>query len=333
MPPAAPPLRSVALRRERERSWRDLEALLARVEASGIRSLDPDQLARLPVLYRSALSSLGVARTISLDRNALAYLESLAARAYFCVYAPRMGLPSVVAVFLRSRFPRLVRRFGPHLLLAAGILLLGVLAGFLLVRADPDRFYGIVDPAMAQDRTPASTDEQLRGALYGGGGEKASALGAFATFLFTHNTRVGLLCFTLGFLAGVPVFFLMFSNGLVLGAFAALYASRGLAFEFWAWVLPHGVAELTAVALCGAGGLALGEAVVFPGTRTRLANLARVGREAGALFAGTVALFLFAGLVEGIFRQAVHDPAIRTGAALLSAGALAAWFRLRGEAP
>ncbi len=322
---------SLEFRRERERSWRELEALLVRVEKSGIAALDPDQLARLPVLYRAALSSLAVARSVSLDRNAVEYLESLAARAYFAVYAPKASPAAAVAEFLRGTFPRLVRRFAPHLALAAAFLVLGAVAGFFLVRHDPDRFYGIVAADLADGRDPAASDDDLREALYGGAGASAGELQAFASFLFTHNVRVGILCFSLGFLAGIPVFFLMFSNGLVVGAFAALYHGRSMGLEFWGWLLPHGIAELTAVALCGAGGLALGQALVFPGVRTRLANMARAGREAGALLAGTVVLFLFAGLVEGIFRQTIHDITLRLGLALVSAACLASWFLLSGR--
>ena len=82
-------LRSYEFRRERERTWRELERLVKRVESGGHASLAPEELGRLPVLYRATLSSLSVARSISLDRNLLEYLEGLAARAYFCIYGGR----------------------------------------------------------------------------------------------------------------------------------------------------------------------------------------------------------------------------------------------------
>jgi len=51
--------------------------------------LSLDELQRLPILYRAALSSLSVARTIVLDRNLLLYLETLSTRAFLAVYGPR----------------------------------------------------------------------------------------------------------------------------------------------------------------------------------------------------------------------------------------------------
>jgi uncharacterized membrane protein SpoIIM required for sporulation len=165
-------------------------------------------------------------------------------------------------------------------------------------------------------REPASSREELLRQLRNdpldgedGAHRDPSALTFFATYLFTHNARVGMLCFAVGFAAGVPVALVLFSNGLGLGAFAAIHHQRGLAVELWGWLLPHGVTELLAVCLCGAAGLTLGWALVFPGRRRRLDSLARAGRPAAVVVLGTLMMFFFAGLIEGYFRQlVVHDP-------------------------
>ena len=64
-------LKSSEFRKGREEGWRELENLVQRVERRGVRSLTLDELQQLPMLYRAALSSLSVARTIALDRNLL----------------------------------------------------------------------------------------------------------------------------------------------------------------------------------------------------------------------------------------------------------------------
>jgi uncharacterized membrane protein SpoIIM required for sporulation len=197
---------------------------------------------------------------------------------------------------------------------------LGILTGYRMTLADPERYYSFVGDAMAQGRTPASSTQELRDVLYHGAG--GAELSVFASFLFTHNAKVGMLCFALGFAAGVPVVYLLFSTGLMLGAMAALYQSRGLGAEFWAWVLPHGVTEIGALCLCGAAGMVLGAAIVFPGRHTRLRNLALRGREVALLAVGAVTMFLVAGLIEGFFRQLVQDVTVRWS---LAAVTLAFW--------
>src|SRR6195256_3460430 len=98
-------LKSTQFRREREPSWRELETLLEKLRKGSPRSLTPHELTRLPTLYRGALSSLSVARSISLDQSLLAYLESLANRAYFQIYGPRTTLLRVVIDFAMRGFP------------------------------------------------------------------------------------------------------------------------------------------------------------------------------------------------------------------------------------
>lgn len=323
-------MKSVEFRREREATWVELEALVARCEAHGLRALTAGELSRLPVLYRATLSALSVARAISLDRNVVAYLESLAARAYVCVYGAKRPPFAAVGAFLGWRFPSMVRARRRHVALSAALLVLGVAAGLVLTLQDPARFYALVDEGYAQGRTPAATTEELREALYDHE-HPADALSAFAMYLFTHNAKIGMLCAALGFAAGAPVVLLLFSNGLLLGAFAALYQQRSLGLEFWAWVLPHGVTELLAVVLCGAAGLSVGEALLYPGRHTRLHNLGRRGREAGVVVLGAVLMLLFAGLVEGVFRQTVHSVEIRLLVAALTALGWTAYFTSAGR--
>src|SRR5215813_9812472 len=114
-------LKSTQFRREREPSWRELEALLEKLRKGSPRALTPQELTRLPTLYRGALSSLSVARSISLDQGLLAYLESLANRAYFQIYGPRAGLGTVALAFIRRGFPAAVQKLGGPMVL--GILL------------------------------------------------------------------------------------------------------------------------------------------------------------------------------------------------------------------
>jgi uncharacterized membrane protein SpoIIM required for sporulation len=319
-------LKSSEFRREREESWMELEALLDRIERSGFRSLSGDDLNRLPTLYRGVVSSLSVARAISLDKNVLDYLTNLASRAYVAVYSSKKRPIDAVVSFLTVRLPRSVRRYAGFLAAAVLCLVAGTLCGYLLTLGDVERFYSFVPEEMAGGRTPASSTEELRKVLYAGDEDDKDKLQLFATFLFTHNAKIGILCFALGFAAGAPVVFLLFYNGLVLGAMAALYDTRGLQAEFWAWVLPHGVTELLAVCLCGAAGLVFGLALVFPGEHSRLENLARRGRQAALVVIGAVILFFMAALIEGFFRQGVQSVAARWTVAGVSLSLWIAYF-------
>ena len=295
-------LRSTRFRRERERHWRELARIVAKVESGGVRSLGDREVARLPGLYRQTLAALSAARAISLDRNLLDFLNGLAARGFFAVYGTRYRLFESLATFFGVHFPRTFRRHLLHFAVAIACLVLGAFVGYAVTRADPERYFSFIEPGLAGDRTPSATAEQLKRELYH---STDSFLETFAAFLFSHNSSVGMLCFTLGAAAGIPVVVLLLMNGMSLGAITAIHVEKGLAADWWGWVLPHGITELSAICLCGAAGLALGQGLLFPGELSRRDALVARGKECGTLVGGAIAMLFVAGLIEGIFRQTV----------------------------
>jgi len=299
-------LKSSEFRRAREASWRKLEAIVEIAEKRGLGALGLDDLEQMPLLYRSTLSSLSVARAIALDRHLLLYLENLALRAYLLVYGPRIGLIAGLNDFLRRSFPTAVRSAGRHLLIAVICLMIGVAAGFMLVAGDESWFSALVPSALAQVRGAASTRASLlEGEIFAPWAGSAAMVTLLANFLFAHNTLIGILTFSLGFAAGVPTLLLLTYQGLILGAFLALHYGRGLIVEFLGWMLIHGVTELGAILLCGAAGLMIAEKMLFPGRYSRIDSLALQGRTAGHIAVGAILMFFLAAILEGGLRQLI----------------------------
>jgi len=324
-------LKSFHFRREREATWRALDDMVGRAEKRGVKTLSSTELVRLPSLYFATLSSLSVARSISLDRNVVEYLESLASRSFFLVYGSRTNLWEAIIDFFVWRLPAAVRRLKGPFAIAVLAFLAGVLAGYVLTAANADWYYSFIDEDLAGGRTPTASTEYLRKGLFDETTGDANALSFFATFLFTHNAKIGMMCFALGFAFGLPTIILLVQNGLMMGAFFALYASRGLGIELGGWIFIHGVTELLAIILCGAAGLALGGALAFPGAHSRLANLASTGRVAAQVVIGAVALLLIAGLLEGLGRQLITDTSLRYAIAATTAVAWCLYFGFAGR--
>ena len=323
-------LKSSQFRREREATWQALESLVTRIDRSGIAAATPAELNRLPLLYRSTLSSLSVARAISLDRALVSYLEILALKAYLCVYGSRSTLRGAIAGFFSTALPRAVRAAAGAVVLSALVLAAGVTVGLVLTQAEPDYFYAFVSEEMAQGRTPTASTEALRETLYT---ERTTAeqLSAFASFLFTHNAQVGMMCFALGIAFGAPTAILLFHNGLMLGAFVALFASRGLGVELLGWLAIHGTTELLAIILCGGAGFLIAANVIFTGRHSRLHHLSVAGRQAAVIVMGAVVLLFFAAILEGFGRQLIHDTATRFAIGGSALTVLLGYFVLAGR--
>jgi uncharacterized membrane protein SpoIIM required for sporulation len=314
-------LRSGRFRQEREADWRRLEGLLQRVEGGGAGALSEEELLALPKLYRSALSSLSVARAISLDRAMVEYLEGLCARAYFYVYGARARLSRRIARFFGEDWPRAAQRLGWETLVSGIMMLAGAVAAFYLVISDADWFFSFVPEGLAGGRTPSATTEYLRSTLFTE--ESDAFLSVFATFLFTHNAGIAILAFAVGFAFGMPSLLLMAYNGCTLGAMFAVFWMRGLGVELGGWLLIHGVTELLAVTLAGAAGLRIGRGIAFAGDRTRLESAMIAGREAALVMVGVIIMLFFAGILEGIGRQTINSTEVRYA---IAAATAVLWF-------
>jgi uncharacterized membrane protein SpoIIM required for sporulation len=325
-------LKSSEFRKGREEGWRDLERLVLHVERHGVRLLSLHELQRLPVLYRSALSSLSVARTIALDRNLLLYLENLALRAFLVVYGPRISLVEGMRTFFRFELPAAVRAARGHIVIAALALLVGVAAGFMLARQDEAWLTSLIPSGLAGGRGPASTradlyDNELFAPWHGA----VESFGVFANFLFSHNSLVGIMTFGLGLAAGIPTLMLNVYQGLTLGAFLALHYSRDLTVDFLGWISIHGTTELGALILLAAGGLVIAEKILFPGRYSRIENLALHGRQAAQMAVGAVLMLFVAAILEGGFRQLVASTPWRFTIGFGIAALWIAYFSLCGR--
>ncbi|HEY1606546.1 MAG TPA: stage II sporulation protein M [Allosphingosinicella sp.] len=304
--------------------WERLDHLVKRMEKRSIRSLSDDDILALPLLYRTTLSSLSVARDTSLDRGLIVYLEQLCTRAYFQIYGVQTSPWKQLGHFFARGWPEAVQSIWRETLICVLLTIVSALVAFLLVESDPSWFFGIIPQALSEGRDPSASAASLRSTLYDRPtGEHEGMLATFATFLFTHNAQIAIFAFALGFAFCVPTILLIAYNGLMLGAFLAVFAGKGLLWNAAAWLSIHGTTELFAINIAGAAGLRIGTAIAFPGRWSRTESAVQAGRTAALAMAGTVVMLAVAGLLEGIGRQTITDD---TNRALIGGIMLAGWL-------
>ena len=314
----APSFSTSRFRAEREADWIAFDLLLTKLEKKGAAALTSDELLQLPLLYRATLSSLSIARATSLDKALLDHLEALSIRGYFLVYGVRESRWNRLRRFFLYDWPAAIRAVWKETVIISLIILLGALTSYSLVSSNPEWYFNFVDEEMSGGRDPRATAEYLQSTLGHGKAavgesesESESGLHVFATYLFTHNSRVSILSFALGFAFGVPTMMLEYYQGIGLGAMMAVFAGKGLGYDFGGWLFIHGTTELFAAALSGAAGLRIGSAMVFPGARGRLQAASEAGRTAGKVMVGVIIMLFAAGLLEGFGRQLITDTVLR----------------------
>jgi len=301
----AAPARALDLERfERERRarWARLETLLRDVDRLPDHEVGATRLLELVRLYRQTCSDLNEARSYTANPELLGRLNDLAGRGYRFVYRRQLGrrVWDGVRRLLRSEVSAAFQRERVHVLAAAAAFALGALLGLGAVLADARTGERLI-PAEFFSQSPRERVERIeRGAERIDSVEKASAFGAY---LFSHNIQVAFLAFALGALTIVGGYWLLFYNGVILGAVAGMYVLDGVHVFFLAWVGPHGALELPAIIFGAAAGLRLGQALLLPGSLSTPAALRQAFPTVWRMLLATSLVLVLAGLIEGSFSQ------------------------------
>ncbi|MFI5305835.1 MAG: stage II sporulation protein M [Polyangiales bacterium] len=304
---------------ERTPSWSRLEQLLRRIEDGGLASLELSTARELGKLYRAVSSDLMRARTERVNASVVDYLNDVVARAYTVIHGAPARADRRLLAFLSSGFPRLVRAEWRAIALSASILFSGACVGAVFVATDPHSL-GALIPDSHQQLTPG---ERVGREESGKRSASADQAVAFSGWLFTHNIQVSFAVFALGITCGIGTIAMLFYNGVPLGALAMQYHGSGLGTFFWAWILPHGIPELTVVCIAGGAGLIVARGIWLPGRRSRREALVAEATRAAALVLGGMPLLVLAGAIEGTISQ-MHEPTLPYAAKLAFAGLVGA---------
>jgi uncharacterized membrane protein SpoIIM required for sporulation len=287
---------------ERKDRWRRLEEVLERAESSTEQELGPEGMRELLRLYRLVSSDLNQARSLTADPELLERLNALAGRGYRFIYRSRRegGTLGRLRRFLGIEVPDAYRQEAWSVATAAAALLLGALFGVLAVLANPTAAEELIDPIFFT-QSPRERVEEIEKQE-----ERISTLDDAALFgaqLYTHNIKVSFLAFSLAALTLAGGVWILFTNGVLLGAVATTYLLDGVSVFFFAWVGPHGALELPSIAFAGAAGLVAGRALFFPGDLSRAAALRRAMPRVWRMMVGVMLFLVVAGLIEGSFSQ------------------------------
>ena len=159
-------------------------------------------------------------------------------------------------------------------------------------------------------------------AVYDSDGELNMFLGI--TF---NNIRVSFMIFVSGILTSIATGACLFQNSVMLGCFETFFAQHGLLYESFLAVFLHGTLEISAIIIAAAGGLAIGNGWLFPGTYSRLVSFRRGAKRGLKIVAGTVPMFILAGFIEGFVTRHTEVPdALRLAFILLSLAFVICYF-------
>ena len=304
-------MREGTFTRQNADRWKAFERLL------DTRSADPDTLADL---YVQVTDDLSYARTFFPDAQATAYLNGLAARAHQQIYRLRREDRGRFVRFWRDELPRIVYAERRALAYAAAVFLIAFLIGALSGLGDPS----FVRLIMGDGYVNMTLDNIERGdpmAVYKQMNETAMSLG-----ITLNNVYVSFLAFALGALTSFGTAFVLFKNGVMLGAFQVFFYQHGVFAESVLTIWIHGTLEISAIILAGGAGFVIGNSILFPGTYPRLTAFQRGAKRGVKLVAGLVPVFIIAGFLEGFVTRHTEMPIALSLLIILGSLAAIVWY-------
>ena len=275
----------------REPNWKRLDALLKQVEKKGLKSLRADEIKELASLYRSVSADLARSRTQQVGNTLVQDLQILTSRAYNQIYqGSRRQEWQAVWEFYRWGFPAVVQQSWGYIAAATALFMLGAIVAWWYAWQDPT-FMSLIVP----DRLIRMVRDEHK--LWMGSIVGVEPLASSSITI--NNISVSFGAVGGGITAGAYTLFLMFYNGLSIGAVATLVGQNNLAYPFWAFVFPHGSLELPAIFFAGGAGFLIARAILFPGKYRRGDALKFYGGQASQLVFGIVPMLIIAGTIEG----------------------------------
>jgi uncharacterized membrane protein SpoIIM required for sporulation/uncharacterized RDD family membrane protein YckC len=278
--------------------WRDFAAMLTSAQRRGLGSMTEAEVSAFVARYRDLAGDLARLQTATKGReiDSVFYLSRLVAGGHNLLYRDRRITATVAWEYLTILVPREIRR---------SVLPIGIAATLLFAPAAISWVAVERDPAIAEQFIPRGMLERARNGVQRARNHEGyiSDFGEWrpyaASAIMTNNVQVTYLAFAGGVAAGAGTVLALVTNGIQLGGVMGLYQSNGILSLILAFVAPHGVLELSAIAIAGGGGLLIGSALLLPGAMTRREALVVRGRRAIRLIAASTMLLVVAGTLEG----------------------------------
>jgi uncharacterized membrane protein SpoIIM required for sporulation len=253
-------------------------------------------LARVPLdlfrqgsaLYRQAVADLAYARMCFPGHPVVKELEQLVGGAHSTLYQAGRSKSRNWSTFWRTTWPSSVRQAARPILLATAVFWAGSVVSFFLTMQNPvlENFFISAPMRSAINAKHLWTESLTKTAPASGSG------------IATNNIRVTLLTWAMGVTFGIGTVWLLFFNGLMLGAISAACLRADMLGPLAEFIVAHGSLELPAIWISGGAGLLLGQAMLFPGRYSRSVELRKSGRQSVQIIVGIVPMLLIAGGIE-----------------------------------
>ncbi len=287
-------MREAAFVKRNQARWEQIEK-----DLSGKRP-DPDRLAEI---FIQLTDDLAFSQTQYPQSRVTAYLNNLASKIHHTIYRNRREDSRRFLTFWKNEVPLELWHARRELLYAFLIFILSVAIGYISTLHD-DSFARLILGDSYVNMTLQNIRAGKPMAVYG----QTDSATMFISITF-NNIRVACVAFAMGLLFSVGTGYILFRNGVMVGAFLAFFQTQAMLGHALPVIMLHGTIELSSIVVAGAAGFVLGNGFLFPGTYPRLTSFRIHAVRGLKMVMSLVPLFMLAGFIESFITRYEFMPA------------------------
>lgn len=277
-------MREITFIKKNAATWQSIEEKLDKDNP-----LSADETADL---YVHLTDDLSYTRTFYPNTNTSLYLNQLASHVHRKIYKNKREEASRLITFFTHEIPIAAYQSRRQILDSLILFLISVGIGILCQQFEPNTANYILGDSYVN-----MTNDNI---------EMGNPMGVYEsenkTSMFfgiaNNNIKVAFYAFIAGIVISVFTIYLIFINGLMLGAFQWFFVQKGLFWVSFSTIFIHGSLEISAIIIAGGAGLVLGNSILFPRTYTRLESLTEAAKRALKIMIGLIPIFIAAAFLE-----------------------------------
>lgn len=292
--------------------WQEFEALLQSPERK-----NPD---RLSELFFELTDDLSYARTFYPGSKTVSYLNQLTSRVHREIYKNKKERSGRIFSFWKRELPLLFKKSHKQLLYSFLTFALAIIIGAVSAAHD-DTFVRLILGDTYVNMTLDNIEKGDPMAVYKKMNEMDMFLG-----ITLNNIYVSFLAFIAGLIFSFGTIYILFTNGIMLGAFQYFFYQHDLLAESMLTIWIHGTLEISAIVIAGCAGLVMGNSILFPGTLPRGTSFIRGAKQGIKIIIGLVPIFITAGFLEGFVTRHTDMPVALSLSIIFGSLAFITWY-------
>lgn len=266
------------------------------------------------------VDDLSYAKTFYPNSNTIKYINSLAAGIYLSIYKNKKESRSRFFTFFGSELPLIIHKYHKQLLITFLFFLVFIFVGAFSAYMDPSIIRSVLSDGYV-DTTEHNIASGNPFGIY-------KDMAPFPMFLYIafHNISVTFLCYVVGLTGGILTIYMLFNNGVMVGAFEAMFFQHHLGVKSLLVILTHGTLELSACVISSCAGIILGSSLLFPKTYTRLQSFKMGAKDSMKITVSLVPIFIVAAFFESYVTRHTEMPLILSLCILGASAAFIVWY-------